>query len=189
MSAPLPGRLSSANPAGSVAQRVQHLFAVVRAPGASPYTVPDLVAWATDNGHTIAVARVYKILKGRSVDPRVSTLATIAGFFTVPVDVFTSATPPVLDGAVLDARIRLRDPRAQIMRATAETLDPKMIDALRKVVAALLRAERRPGLELEERTCPDPLEGLVVAVSRLSGPSRDAFDMIIVRLAESTVQT
>lgn len=147
----MPDQATTARPAGrsrprpdrfgSIPERLNYLFAAVHTPGRRPYSAAEVARWINDNGGSISAVYILKILSGERRDPSPRYLTSLAAFFEVEPEFFTSDEPPEVDGDTADARIRMRSEQAQLLLHRATLLSPRSLDALGSIIDSLLRAE------------------------------------------------
>lgn len=130
---------------GSIPERLNYLFAAVHVPGRRPYSAAEVARWINDNGGSISAVYILKILSGERQEPSWQYLTSLAAFFEVDPEFFTSDEPPAVDGETADARIRMRSDQAQRLLQKATLLSPRSLDALDAIIDSLLRAEGRDG--------------------------------------------
>lgn len=137
-----PGRARpTADRRGTIPQRLNYLFEHVHAAGRRPYSAAEVARGITDNGGSISAVYILKILSGERNEPSQRYLRDLAQFFGVSPSFFLDDDPPALDGAALDAQIRLRSDKVQSMLRRATHLSPRSLDALSDIINSLLRAE------------------------------------------------
>lgn len=137
-----PGRVRpTADRRGSIPQRLNYLFDNVHAADSRAYSAAEVARWISDNGGSISSVYILKILSGERTEPSQRYLRDLAQFFGVAPSFFLDDDPPALDGAALDAQIRLRGDKVQSMLRRATHLSPRSLDALSDIIDSLLRAE------------------------------------------------
>lgn len=114
--------MESRSPASgrTIAQRLDHLIGTIHPADRGPLSYMEIAEGirtkAGPDGPTVSHATIQKIRKGEIVDPKVSTLTVIAGFFGVPVTYF-------FDDAVaerVDAKLARIKERVELTRAQRE---------------------------------------------------------------------
>ncbi|MCP3819676.1 helix-turn-helix domain-containing protein [Streptomyces sp. A3M-1-3] len=120
--------MNRATPAGprTIAQKLDHLIGTIHPQDRGPLSYMEIAEGikkkAGPDGPTVSHATIQKIRKGEIVDPKVSTLTVIAGFFGVPVTYFfDDAVASRVDAKLAKIKERVELTRAQ--RELAEVLE------------------------------------------------------------------
>jgi hypothetical protein len=132
-----------ADPRGSLAARLNHLFATVRLPDRE-FSAADVAAWITTRGGRVSTVYIWQLRSADRTRPSEAVLGWLSRFFLVPVEVFHSEDPPEVDGALLSARVVVRDDvevRAVLQQFLR--LTPPLRAAALSIVANALATERK----------------------------------------------
>lgn len=133
----------TANPRGSIPERLAYLFEVIHPPGQRPYSAAEAARAINDHGGKISSVYILKILSGERPDPSPRYLKCIAKFFGVSLSVFYDDDPPELDAHALTLQITLLNPKLQEIMLRASRLSPKSQNAVRDIIDSILKAEGR----------------------------------------------
>lgn len=107
----------------TIAQRLDHLIGTIHPAGRGPLSYMEIAEGikekAGPDGPTVSHATIQKIRKGEILDPKVSTLTVIAGFFGVPVTYFFDASV----AERVDAKLAKIKERVELTRAQRELVE------------------------------------------------------------------
>jgi transcriptional regulator with XRE-family HTH domain len=137
----------------SLADRLNHLFALHTARPGQEYSNEQVAAAIAENGVTISQSYIWQLRKGRKDNPTFKHLQALAGFFRVPVSYFfddevTDRVDAQLK-ALQEEQLRLNEiasgSEAQLMAMRAGELSPdrrRLVMELLDVVYRQEQAER-----------------------------------------------
>ncbi|MGW2339519.1 helix-turn-helix domain-containing protein [Streptomyces sp. NPDC001661] len=120
----------------TLTEKINHLFDTIRSPGGQEYSNEHVAAEIGKSGATtISQSYIWQLRKGKKVNPTISHLQALAGFFGVPVAYFVD------DGVAGEVEGKLEALKAQqaLMSEAVGTGDVKLM-AMR---AGELSPERR----------------------------------------------
>lgn len=138
-----PSAKVTADPRGTIAQRLQYLVEHVTPPGQRPFGAAEIARWINESGSgKISSVFVSKILAGER-QPSLDKLQLLAKFFGVSPSYFVDDDPAEPDTDALIAQIMQRNITldAQQLLAKIAQLAPATQAALSDIVDNLLLAE------------------------------------------------
>ena len=105
---------------GPLASRLNTLFETVRKSDGSAYSLREVADAVTAAGQPISHAYIGQLRTGQKVDPNLSHLKALAGFFQVPVEYFTcDALAAAVDSElILTAALQQVQARTDALRAS-----------------------------------------------------------------------
>lgn len=139
----------------AIAAKIEYLFNTVRRPDGREYTYDEI-----ERGTEGRVSRsyVWKLRNGKSLNPSLDVIESLAEFFHVPPEFFFSldadADETQRDAALVAAL--LHDPAARRLCEAARGMTPTAVRIVLGVIAALR-----------------PIEGMVADASRAGGAEAD----------------
>jgi transcriptional regulator with XRE-family HTH domain len=145
---------------GTLAQRLERLFATAHPPWRGPYTTKEAVAAINEAAGrpVISYNYLYQLRRGTKTEPGHSRLAAIARFFEVPVSYFTDeATEAVRVERQVEERevtAALRDQGVRDVAFRAAGLSPGSLAAILSVIDNARRLEGLPAIRAEEQPRP-----------------------------------
>jgi transcriptional regulator with XRE-family HTH domain len=145
---------------GTLAQRLERLFATAHPPWRGPYSTTEAVAAINEAAGrpVISYNYLYQLRRGTKTEPGHSRLAAIARFFEVPVSYFT-------DGDAEAARVErhveerevaaaLQDQGVRDVAFRAAGLSPGSLAAILSVIDNARRLEGLPALPADGQPAP-----------------------------------
>jgi transcriptional regulator with XRE-family HTH domain len=134
-----------------LADKLNHLFAVVRRADGAEYYGKDVVAAVRDTGVELSASHLSELRRGIKSNPTVRVLQALADFFEVRVSYFFDDPAAVEQTeAELELRAAMRDARVQQMAHRAAGLSATQRAAFQRVLAEMVRdASQHPGDEPE----------------------------------------
>ena len=145
---------------GTLAQRLERLFATAHPPWRGPYTTTEAVAAINDAAGrpVISYNYLYQLRRGTKTEPGHSRLAAIARFFGVPVSYFTDDET---DAARVERQVEEREVTAALqdqgvrdVAFRAAGLSPGSLAAILSVIDNARRLEGLPAISAEDQPRP-----------------------------------
>lgn len=131
--------------AGSLAARIDALFAQRRPPGRRPYSNEHVVRTIRERGGpTISGAYLWQLRTGKKDNPSMRHLAALAGFFEVPVGYFFDEPPAAAAGRVPPAAGTGDDEQVRAVAQDALGLSADSLGAIRGMIRHARRLEGLP---------------------------------------------
>jgi transcriptional regulator with XRE-family HTH domain len=135
---------------GTLARRLERLFATAHPPWRGPYTTKEAAAAINEAAGTqvISYNYLYQLRRGTKTEPGHSRLAAIARFFGVPVSYFTddenAAARAVEQLEEREVAAALRDQGVRDVAFRAAGLSPGSLAAILSVIDNARRLEGLP---------------------------------------------
>lgn len=128
-------------PHRTVADKINHLFDVVRPDGGSrEYTGREVVAEIADRGGELSASHLSELRRGIKTNPTLRVLDGLARFFDVRVAYFTDDARAVEEvEAELALRAAMRDAQVQDIALRLAGLDPQQRSAAYRLLADIIR--------------------------------------------------
>ena len=139
--------------AGSLAQKLDHLFRTVHPAGCGPYTYQEvsqaLDSWAPDGQPGLSGSAIQQLRTGTKTNPTMRTIESLARFFGVGPEYFFADGPPPLADPVLQAAVNV--PQVRDLAVAAAALSTESRDV---VLAMAVRLCELEGLPITLRPTP-----------------------------------
>lgn len=140
-------RAGGQNEPPPLADKLNHLFAVVRRPDGGEYYGKHVVAAVRETGVELSASHLSELRRGIKSNPTVRVLQALANFFEVRVSYFfddpaaVEQTEKELEqrAAELELRAAMRDARVQQMAHRAAGLSDTQRAAFQRVLADMVR--------------------------------------------------
>lgn len=131
----------------SLADKLNHLFAMVRRPDGAEYYGKDVVAAVRATGVELSASHLSELRRGIKSNPTLRVLQALADFFEVRVSYFFDDPAAVEQTeAELELRAAMRDARVQQMAHRAADLSATQRAAFQRVLAEMVReTNQAPG--------------------------------------------
>ncbi len=132
---------TASTPRRTLAEKLNHLFAVVRPPGESrEWTGKEVVAAVTAAGTDLSASHLSELRRGLKTNPTVRVLQGLANFFEVRVAYLLDDPNAVEDVEVeLELRSAMRDAQVQDVALRAAGLSPQQRRAATRLLADIIR--------------------------------------------------
>jgi transcriptional regulator with XRE-family HTH domain len=132
-------------PARTLAQKIDHLFTVVRAPSGEYTHEQVATAIEESGGPTISATYLWQLRKGARDNPTKRHLEALSSFFGVPPAYFFDDETAAAIDADLDVLAALREPQVRELAVLASGLSPETLDTVADMVR---RARQLEGLDV-----------------------------------------
>ena len=134
-------------PRRTVADKINHLFDVVRPDGGGrEYTGREVVAEIVDRGGELSASHLSELRRGIKTNPTLRVLDGLARFFDVRVAYFTDDPRAVEEvEAELELRAAMRDAQVQDIALRLAGLGPHQRSAAYLLLADIIREHDGPG--------------------------------------------
>lgn len=128
-----------------LAEKLNHLFRMARAPEGGEYTMDEVAnAIRARGGPPISAAYLSLLRRGKRDNPTREHIAALADFFGVAVTYFFDEPAAARFDAELDLLVSLRDPLVRRIAVQACGLSPESLSAIAAIVEQARRLERLP---------------------------------------------
>jgi transcriptional regulator with XRE-family HTH domain len=135
-----PTTTGGAPPRRTIAEKLNHLFDVVRPPGEDrEYTGREVVAGVNAAGTDLSASHLSELRRGVKDNPTVRVLDGLANFFGVRVAYFLDPGVEEEVEAELDLRVAMRDAKVRDVAMRAADLDPQQRTAMHRLLAQIIR--------------------------------------------------
>lgn len=134
-------------PRRTVADKINHLFDVVRPEGGDrEYTGREVVAEIVDRGGELSASHLSELRRGIKNNPTLRVLDGLAGFFDVRVSYFTDDLQAVEEvEAELELRSAMQEAQVRDIALRLAGLDPHQRSAAYRLLADIIRENDTPG--------------------------------------------
>ena|SRR5579863_648891 len=148
---------AAADRPGTLARRLERLFATAHPPWRGPYSTKEAVAAINEAAGrpVISYNYLYQLRRGTKTEPGHSRLAAIARFFGVPVSYFTDDEP---DAARVEQQLEergvtaaLQDQGVRDVAFRAAGLSPGSLAAIMSVIDNARRLEGLPAIPTDDQ--------------------------------------
>ena len=128
---------------GTIAQRLEHLFATVHPPGRGPYSLREVADAINEAAGTNLISSAYlsQLRLGQRTEPSHSRLAAIARFFGVDVGYFSDNEIARRTGEQLELLEAMRDSGVRSIALRLAGLSETSLEAVRAVVESARKLE------------------------------------------------
>jgi transcriptional regulator with XRE-family HTH domain len=132
----------------ALAEKVHHLFDVVRSPEGDEYTHEEVASGLrTAGGPTISATYVWQLRKGLRDNPTKHHIEALADFFGVAPSYFFDEEAGQRIDAELDLLVAVRDPSVRAVALGANGLSEASLDAVRAIIDNARQLEGLPAMK------------------------------------------
>jgi transcriptional regulator with XRE-family HTH domain len=129
----------------SLAAKLDRLFRTVHPPGRGEYSLEEVAEGIrARGGASISGAYIWQLRTGKRVNPTMSTLESLAGFFGVPAAYFLDDEARERIDLQLDVLAAMRDSQVSRIALRSFGLSPESLQAIAGVVENARRLEGLP---------------------------------------------
>ncbi|GGM32337.1 MULTISPECIES: helix-turn-helix domain-containing protein [Micromonospora] len=142
--------------AGTLADKINRLFEVVRRPDREPYRNEEVATACREaTGESFSTTYLWQLRNGRRTNPTKRHLEALAQFFQVPAAYFFDDERSARIVEELELLGALRDSAVRQIALRAVTLSPEGLDTISDMIEAIGRREaRRAGAPVERGAAP-----------------------------------